>query len=79
MAFALTLLSHDELDVLITGESAFDDLPSAMAKLAASPGDTICHRISMIRGPERAALRRTFAGRSFQGRRRTLYVYRFGS
>ena len=45
MAFALTLLSHDELDVLITGESAFDDLPSAMATLAASPGDTICHRI----------------------------------
>ena len=45
MAFALALLSHDELDVLITGESAFDDLPSVMAALAASPGDTICHRI----------------------------------
>ena len=45
MAFALSLLAHDELDALITGESAFDDLPSAMAALAASPGDTICHRI----------------------------------
>ena len=45
MAFALTLLAHDELDVLITGESAFEDLPSAMAKLSASPGDSICHRI----------------------------------
>jgi threonine dehydrogenase-like Zn-dependent dehydrogenase len=45
MAFALSLLAHDELDVLITGESAFDDLPSTMATLAASPGDVICHRI----------------------------------
>jgi len=45
MAFALSLLAHDELDVLITGESAFDDLPSAMATLSASPGDAICHRI----------------------------------
>ncbi|HUK34702.1 MAG TPA: zinc-binding alcohol dehydrogenase [Vicinamibacterales bacterium] len=45
MAFALSLLVHDELDVLVTGESAFDDLPSAMARLASSPGDTICHRI----------------------------------
>jgi threonine dehydrogenase-like Zn-dependent dehydrogenase len=46
MGFALSLLAHDELDVLITGESAFDDLPSAMASLAATPGDTICHRIT---------------------------------
>jgi threonine dehydrogenase-like Zn-dependent dehydrogenase len=45
MAFALSLLAHEELDALITGESAFDDLPSAMATLAATPGDTICHRI----------------------------------
>jgi len=45
MAFALSLLAHDELDVLITGESAFDDLPSAMATLSASPGDAICHRV----------------------------------
>jgi threonine dehydrogenase-like Zn-dependent dehydrogenase len=45
MALALELLAHDELDALITGESAFDDLPSAMAALAAAPGDTICHRI----------------------------------
>ena len=45
MAFALSLLEHGELDALITGESPFDDLPSAMAALAAAPGDTICHRI----------------------------------
>jgi NADPH:quinone reductase-like Zn-dependent oxidoreductase len=45
MALALTLLAHDELDALITGESPFDDLPAAMSKLASAPGDTICHRI----------------------------------
>ncbi len=45
MALALSLLEHEELDTLITGESAFDDLPSAMARLAASAGDTICHRV----------------------------------
>jgi NADPH:quinone reductase-like Zn-dependent oxidoreductase len=45
MALALSFLSHGELDVLITGESAFEDLPSAMATLSASPGNTICHRI----------------------------------
>lgn len=45
MALALSLLSHDELDALITGESAFDDLPSTMGRLAASAGDTICHRV----------------------------------
>ncbi len=45
MALALSLLAHEELDVLITGESAFDDLPAAMATLASSPGDAICHRI----------------------------------
>jgi len=48
MALALTLLAHDELDALITGESAFDDLPSTMARLASSPGDTICHRIRYL-------------------------------
>jgi hypothetical protein len=45
MALALSLLTHDELDALITGESRFDDLPSTMATLSSSPGDTICHRI----------------------------------
>ena len=45
MALALTLLAHDELDVLITGESAFDDLPSTMTALSSSASETICHRI----------------------------------
>jgi len=44
-ALALRLLEDARLDVLITGESAFEDLPAAMARLASNPGDTICHRI----------------------------------
>lgn len=45
MELALTLLAHDELDALITGESAFDDLPAVMARLAAEPSNELCHRI----------------------------------
>lgn len=45
MALALALLKDPTLDVLITGESAFDDLPEVMARLARDPGDTLCHRI----------------------------------
>jgi threonine dehydrogenase-like Zn-dependent dehydrogenase len=45
MGLALSLLAHDELDVLITGESAFEDLPATMAALSSSAGNTICHRI----------------------------------
>lgn len=45
MAYALSLLADSALDVLITGESAFDDLPQVMTRLSAAPGDTLCHRI----------------------------------
>jgi threonine dehydrogenase-like Zn-dependent dehydrogenase len=45
MQFALSLLADPALDALITGESAFDELPRTMAALAERPGDTICHRI----------------------------------
>jgi len=45
MQLALAMLADPALDVLITGESAFDDLPDVMARLATSPGDTICHRV----------------------------------
>jgi 2-desacetyl-2-hydroxyethyl bacteriochlorophyllide A dehydrogenase len=45
MALALSLLRESRLDVLITGESEFDTLPEVMARLAAAPGDTLCHRI----------------------------------
>ena len=45
MAFALDLLREPALDALITGESPFEALPDVMARLAAGPGDTLCHRI----------------------------------
>ena len=45
MQLALTLLSDPVLDALVTGESDFEALPDVMARLARSPGDTLCHRI----------------------------------
>jgi len=45
MALALSLLQDPVLDVLITGEDDFADLPGVQSRLAESPGDTICHRI----------------------------------
>ena len=45
MELALRLLRDPSLDVLITGESRFEDLPAVMAKLASDPGDMLCHRI----------------------------------
>ncbi|MEZ5288254.1 MAG: hypothetical protein R2712_26330 [Vicinamibacterales bacterium] len=45
MRLVMALLADDTLDALVTGESAFDDLPAVMATLARTPGDTLCHRI----------------------------------
>jgi threonine dehydrogenase-like Zn-dependent dehydrogenase len=45
MQLVLQLLAEDTFDALITGESAFADLPEIMAELAAQPRQTICHRI----------------------------------
>ena len=45
MALSLSLLADARLDALVTGESPFDDLPAVLARLAAAPGDTLCHRI----------------------------------
>jgi 2-desacetyl-2-hydroxyethyl bacteriochlorophyllide A dehydrogenase len=45
MQLALSLLSDAALDALITGESEFETLPDVMPRLAAAPGDTLCHRI----------------------------------
>ena len=45
MQFVLSLLRDPQLDVLISGQSEFDDLPEVMATLADHPGDTLCHRI----------------------------------
>jgi NADPH:quinone reductase-like Zn-dependent oxidoreductase len=43
MALALRLLADERLDVLISGESAFADLPTTLPALAT--GDALCHRI----------------------------------
>jgi threonine dehydrogenase-like Zn-dependent dehydrogenase len=43
MMLALALLRDPVLDVLLTGESAFDTLPEVMARLAAGPGGVLCH------------------------------------
>jgi threonine dehydrogenase-like Zn-dependent dehydrogenase len=45
MQLALSLLVEPALDALVTGESDFDALPEIMARLATTPGDTLCHRI----------------------------------
>lgn len=45
MTLALTLLRDAALDVLITGESPFNDLPDVLARLSREPGHTLCHRI----------------------------------
>ncbi len=41
----LRLLATPELDALVTGESAFDDLPAVLAELSAARGYTLTHRI----------------------------------
>jgi 2-desacetyl-2-hydroxyethyl bacteriochlorophyllide A dehydrogenase len=45
MQLALSMLADPVLDALITGESAFDEMPAVMARLASAPGDALCHRI----------------------------------
>lgn len=45
MRLALSMLADPVLDALITGESDFAMLPAVLARLAAAPGDTLCHRI----------------------------------
>jgi len=45
MAAALELLDDSRLDALISGESAFDELPAVMAKLSRDPAGALCHRI----------------------------------
>ena len=45
LQLALSMLADPALDAVITGESAFDDLPALMMMLASAPGNTLCHRI----------------------------------
>ncbi len=45
LALALELLSDPRLDALISGESAFHELPALMPRLAAGSGQVLCHRL----------------------------------
>jgi threonine dehydrogenase-like Zn-dependent dehydrogenase len=45
MQLVMRLLQNAELDSLVTGDSPFDELPAVLARLAASPGYTLTHRI----------------------------------
>ena len=45
MALALQLLADPAFDTLITGESAFDELPAVMPRLADGTLPALCHRI----------------------------------
>lgn len=46
LRLALELLRDPALDVLLTGESDFEDLPDLLTTLTDKPGDTLCHRVS---------------------------------
>ena len=45
MQLVMRLLANAELDALVTGDSPFEELPAVLARLAASPGYTLTHRI----------------------------------
>ena len=45
MELALTLAADPALEALVTAEDRFEDLPQVLARLATTPGDTLCHRI----------------------------------
>ncbi|HVM80908.1 MAG TPA: dehydrogenase [Stellaceae bacterium] len=42
LAFALSLLADPVFDRLVTGESAFEDLPATMARLSSAPDGALC-------------------------------------
>jgi NADPH:quinone reductase-like Zn-dependent oxidoreductase len=45
LGLAIDLLRDARLDLLITGESEFAELPEVMARLSADPSGVLCHRI----------------------------------
>jgi threonine dehydrogenase-like Zn-dependent dehydrogenase len=46
LELALELLCDPVFDALITGESAFEDLPRTLARLAAAPDGALCHVVA---------------------------------
>lgn len=51
LALALELLRDPRLDVLISGESRFADLPDLMPHLAEGAGEVLCHRLRYTNTP----------------------------
>jgi len=51
MQLVLRLLGDARLDALISGESAFDELPQVLARLSGPSSGTLCHRISYTHEP----------------------------
>ncbi|MGM9383242.1 zinc-dependent alcohol dehydrogenase [Streptomyces antibioticus] len=45
LALALELLADPALDALVTGESAFEELPEVMPRLASGEVPALCHRV----------------------------------
>lgn len=46
MALALQLLADPVFDVLLTGTSAFEELPATLARLSSAPDGALCHVIT---------------------------------
>jgi hypothetical protein len=46
LVLALDLLRDPAFEVLLTGESRFDELPSVMARMAADRLPALCHSIT---------------------------------
>ncbi|MEU0119812.1 zinc-binding alcohol dehydrogenase [Streptomyces bobili] len=46
LALALELLADPALDALVTGESAFDELPEVMPRLTSGAIPALCHRVT---------------------------------
>jgi hypothetical protein len=46
LALAIDLLANPAFDALVTGESAFEDLPLVLPRLADGELFALCHRIS---------------------------------
>jgi hypothetical protein len=46
LALALEMLRDPAFDVLVTGQSRFDELPDVMARLAAGSLPALCHTIT---------------------------------
>jgi threonine dehydrogenase-like Zn-dependent dehydrogenase len=50
LALALDLLRDDAFDALLTGESAFAELPAVMRRLTGGPDGALCHSVTYEEG-----------------------------